>query len=503
MFQQYPQSDVNEPIPLHEGRFRVWAGDRCVEGSGSAHLRWLPSPGIEFDIEITEPFPGVGFDSLTVELSGFRTENVVAHSMTLGLTSRIRAFASTMESDRKQNLLSVGFQVVNFTDFITPGLSATPGDPTAIAGVNETERLLGGVSSTDSPTKPVQSLTCAAADLRHDGWHVSLVALPESRDRYSHLQATGGYSFTHVGQLTRIDDSTFAVQQAEKILESLRVFLSFARGAACSLPIRWGRGIDGEIVWRQFGSPIVDRWRQRLSWFDEIHGEVLTELFDAFCQVYNDQRLRESVVRGLSSSIAVPPLQHEFQRQRGIAKLVLGMAALDLPERTRIETSIPYHAVAARALIDVSARTRPPRCGRGSFALCTCLKATLDVPAVIPSRYAALTAFAERSFSRRQVVDSCEALAKLRHGFVHANEKRRNVVSGSAGKAVFCLRRMAVVALVPGTGVAPPVATIAEAPFPTDTLAHRVQGNSSLRGWPPRRSSPYHAGEPPFCSVLG
>ena len=173
MFQQYPQSDVNEPIPLHEGRFRVWAGDRCVEGSGSAQLQWLPSPGIEFDIEITEPFPGVGFDYLTVELPGFRTEKVVAHSMTLGSTSRIGAFASAMESDREQNLLSVGFQVVNFTDFITLGLSAVPGDPTAITGVNGTERLLGGVTSTGSPTKPVQSLTHATAELRHDGWKVS------------------------------------------------------------------------------------------------------------------------------------------------------------------------------------------------------------------------------------------------------------------------------------------------------------------------------------------
>ena len=391
MFQQYPQSDVNEPIPLHEGRFRVWAGDRCVEGSGSAHLRWLPSPGIEFDIEITEPFPGVGFDSLTVELSGFRTENVVAHSMTLGLTSRIRAFASTMESDRKQNLLSVGFQVVNFTDFITPGLSATPGDPTAIAGVNETERLLGGVSSTDSPTKPVQSLTCAAADLRHDGWHVSLVALPESRDRYSHLQATGGYSFTHVGQLTRIDDSTFAVQQAEKILESLRVFLSFARGAACSLPIRWGRGIDGEIVWRQFGSPIVDRWRQRLSWFDEIHGEVLTELFDAFCQVYNDQRLRESVVRGLHW------YRHCNTNSSGKeGSLVLGMAALDL--------------LSALIVVDRCRSMSAQEHDRlGAARKLRALLKALDVPAVIPSRYAALTAFAERNGRS----DSCEALAKL------------------------------------------------------------------------------------------
>ena len=279
MFQQYPQSDVNEPIPLHEGTFRVRRGDRCVEGNGSAHLRWLPSPGIEFDIEIPEPLSAGDSKSLTVELPGFTTENVLAHSMTLGSTSRIRAFASTMESDRQQNLFSVGFQVVNFTDLITPGLSAAPGDPTAI--------------------EPVQSVTFATADLRHDGWHVRFVALPESRDRYVQLKATGGYSFTHVGQLTRIDDSAFSVQQAKKILESLRAFLSFARGAACGLPIRWGRGIGGEIVWRQFQSPIVDSWRQRLSWFDQNHGEILPELFDAFCHVHNDERLRESLVLAL------------------------------------------------------------------------------------------------------------------------------------------------------------------------------------------------------------
>ena len=413
MFQQYPQSDVNEPILLHEGRFRVRRGDRCVEGSGSAHLRWLPSPGIEFDIEITEPYPDVDFDSLTVELPGFRTENVVAHSMTLGSTSRIRAFASAMESDREQNLLSVGFQVVNFTDFITPGLSAAPGDPTAIAGVNGTERLLGGVTPTGSPTKWVQSFTCETADLRHDGWHVTLVAVPESRDRYRHLKATGGYSFTHVGQLTRID-SAFAVQQAEKILESLRVFLSFARGAACSLPIRWGRGIDGEIVWRQFGSPIVDRWRQPpRSWFDETHGEVLTELFDAFCRVHNDERLRESLV------LALHWYRHCNTNSSGKeGSLVLGMAALDLLSALIVVGRCRSMSTQEHDQLGAAKKLR------------ALLKA-LDVPADIPPRYAALTAFAEKNGKS----DSCEALAKLRNGLVHANEKHRNVVFGLDGKA--------------------------------------------------------------------
>ena len=71
MFQQYPQTDVNEPILLHEGRFRVRAGDRLVEASGSAHLRWLPSPGIDFDMKTDEPV-GLDLDSLTVELPALR-----------------------------------------------------------------------------------------------------------------------------------------------------------------------------------------------------------------------------------------------------------------------------------------------------------------------------------------------------------------------------------------------------------------------------------------------
>ena len=73
------------------------------------------------------------------------------------------------------------------------------------------------------------------------------VDLPESRDRYGHLEATGGYSFTHVGQLTRIDGSAFAVHQAEKILESLRVFLSFARGVLPPLSV-------GEITLRLYAA---------------------------------------------------------------------------------------------------------------------------------------------------------------------------------------------------------------------------------------------------------
>ena len=75
MSQQYPQYNVNGPILLHEGRFRVRARDHCIEASGSAHLRPLPRPGIEFVMETDAPC-GFDLDSLNVGLPGFRTKNV-------------------------------------------------------------------------------------------------------------------------------------------------------------------------------------------------------------------------------------------------------------------------------------------------------------------------------------------------------------------------------------------------------------------------------------------
>ena len=414
MFQQYPQKDVNEPILLHRGRFRLRAGDRCIEPSGSAHLRWLPSPGIAFDIETDEPYAGFDLDSLTVELPGFRTKNVLARSMNLGSTLRIRAFAGGMEWGGEQSLLSAGFQIVNFSDFITLGLSAVPGDPTAIDRDNRTEQRPSEVPTTGAPARSIQSLTNETVELRHDGWRVGLVAVPESRDRYSRLKAIGGYAFTHVGQLTRIDASAFSMEQAKEILESLRVFLSFARGAACSLPIQWGRGVGGEIVWRQFGSPVVDRWvRANGSWFDEHHGEILAELFDPFCRSHKDPKLRESLV------VALHWYRHCNTNSSGLeGSLVLGMAALEL--------------LGALIVVDRNRSMSAKRYDEElrAYEKLQELLSALKVQADIPHNYEALTRFVQNGNW-----DSCQALAKLRNGFVHAKEENRRIVFGSDGKA--------------------------------------------------------------------
>ena len=300
-----------------------------------------------------------------------------------------------MEWGGERSLFSVGFQIVNFPDVITPGPAVVPGDPTAITG---------------------NFGTIQTASLHHDGWQFRIVAVPESGDRGSQLNATGGYAFTHVGQVKRVDDAAFSVEDAKHVLESLRHFLTFARGAACALPIQWGRGEDDEIVWRRFQSPVVDPWRRpHFPWIGEgLHtGGVLAELFDPFCAIHQDPNRRESLV------VVLHWYRHCNTQSSGLeGSLVLGMAALEL--------------LGALIVVDRDEAMSAGHYDRlsGSQKVRKLLEA-LTLPTDVPQRYEALSRFAKKNGNW----DSAQALAELRNGFVHAKEERRRIVFGSDGKA--------------------------------------------------------------------
>ena len=218
----------------------------------------------------------------------------------------------------------------------------------------------------------------------------------------------------------------------------------------------------GEISGHRF----VDRWRQPLSWFDERHGELLSELFDPFCRVHNDERLRESLV------LALHWYRHCNTNSSGKeGSLVLGMAALDLLSALIVVGRFRSMSAQEHDRLSAAEKLRP-------------LLEALDVSADIPSRYAALTAFAEKNDKS----DSCEALAKLRNGFVHANEKRRNVAFGSAGRAAVS-DAWQLSLWYQGTGVAPPVAT-----------SRKLQKSDNREM---RRAGRARTMEQPFSSVPG
>ena len=395
-------------------------GSRFAEGDGSACFIWLPSPGI--DIEVQTKTRGIDLDSATLELPGFGTDNIVVHSVhtvpspTHGVTSRIRAFASEINTECEQDIVSVGFQVANFMNFFTRTLRAQPGDPRVIKSI-EQGSITGESASFNS------SADRYAVTLSHDGWLINLVTVPNANELFKQLKATGGYAFTHVGHLAKTDGELFAINEAEKILDTLTAFLSFARGASVRVPIQWGRGVADEIVWRQFRSPVVDVWQAQESWFDRHHGEFLSELFDDFYRSFNSQELQSPL------KIAMHWYCHSNMQSSGLeGSIILGMAALELLSVLIVVG--PNKPIQAREHDNL-----------GTAKKLRCLLQKINVPECIPPNFVDLTAFALSAGK----IDSCDALTELRNGFVHSNERRRKIVFGVEGQeAIFDAWRLSL-----------------------------------------------------------
>ena len=102
---------------------------------------------------------------------------------------------------------------------------------------------------------------------------------PETLKR---LRADGGYGLTHEGSIRHSDGKSFSVSQVPPLMELLRLFLSFARGANCGLTLVVGMNDKGQRVWETWGASRPSPWAGERSWFDHNHGMTLAELFPGF-----------------------------------------------------------------------------------------------------------------------------------------------------------------------------------------------------------------------------
>jgi hypothetical protein len=253
------------------------------------------------------------------------------------------------------------------------------------------------------------------AEFEHDGWRIELSAVKESQQIFKNLSDTGGYAFTHVGQIERRDGSAFDAQSTDGILGALGRFLGFARGAASNLAVLWGIGKNGDVVWERWLSPVVDPWKRGVNWFDEHHGNLLSELFPAFVRTYADPDLGEPF------SLALHWYQKSNTRAGGMeGAIILGLTALDL--------------IGALVVVDRANAMSASRYDKlpAAAKLAELLK-TMKVSPVFPKRCTDLASLA----SANGWQDPAVGLAEIRHGYVHANKRRRRVVLSAPNVATF------------------------------------------------------------------
>ena len=112
------------------------------------------------------------------------------------------------------------------------------------------------------------SLHQRPAVLQEGPWHIEIRPCQDLQVVKNALNAESGFGLTHEGTLKRSDSRSFPVEAAEKVIQTLHLFLSFARGGSCGITLIKGSDESGDKVWEQWGAYTTYPWFRLSSWLD-------------------------------------------------------------------------------------------------------------------------------------------------------------------------------------------------------------------------------------------
>ncbi|MCY9659604.1 hypothetical protein P5G65_24165 [Paenibacillus chondroitinus] len=114
-----------------------------------------------------------------------------------------------------------------------------------------------------------------------DGWDITIDKRPDYREKkiYETLKSTGGYAITHLCQIRREDRQAFGTNDISDLEEAMHWALSFVTGRHIGICYLEGFHDNGEVVWRKYQTPSIDKWRYRKTWFPRMDERALSEIF--------------------------------------------------------------------------------------------------------------------------------------------------------------------------------------------------------------------------------
>ncbi len=270
--------EANAPITLTETNIVFDVNGEQVKMPAKAILRLLPEPGLVIECQ----------DSLTAD-------NLRLQNLSFGDNDYITASIFDQKSE-----FIVGQSSLRIAEDSQIGLALFPKkEPVSIHlrgeslssvefGVLNFPKFLGGQDKRIEKDGNINRV--GTVQMKAHNWTIEITSesnLPEVKQL---LDSQGGYAVTHTGTIKRSDGSSFSVQDVQPLLEGLRLFLSFARGAFCGVTLVKGNDQNGQIAWERWGTHKVTPWYNPPSWFDRNHGEILSEVFSGFLKSYEEQQ---------------------------------------------------------------------------------------------------------------------------------------------------------------------------------------------------------------------
>ena len=126
-----------------------------------------------------------------------------------------------------------------------------------------------------------------------DGWTVAIDQRADLSDVLRTATDQHTSVLTHVMELKRTNDEEFSLSKGREVLECLRISLSFGFGRKVVPVLPIGYGANGEIVWEQWFSPLVDRAQTIGSgWLYDGSPDDCAELVSCALRAFADPSLK-------------------------------------------------------------------------------------------------------------------------------------------------------------------------------------------------------------------
>jgi hypothetical protein len=238
--------------------------------------------------------------------------------------------------------------------------------------------------------------------LRAGGWNVTIAATDKTKHLIDAVNNEGGMAITHMGRIEREDGAAFSSESLEDFLICLHHFMSFALGrwTGPSLPV--GFDSNGSRVFEQWGLPRIagGPWSGSLSWFDQHHAEMLSQVFPGFLALWKNKSWKDPLSKALYWYLAANEPASGIGVDSG---LILAQAALEVLSWS--------YCIVERKMLSAAAFKQRGLSAADKFRL---LASVLGIPLEIPQELGSL--YASQGGSCK---DGMEAITEIRNGLVH------------------------------------------------------------------------------------
>ena len=405
----YASLGVGESVPLYTGRMQIGT----FTGEGEITLTLKGDPRLEF--KLSSP------DRLLTSL-------MTASDLTLTLPPGGSAAAPKIQSfTTVLGRSNVPFTVAGFLD--GEGLEASPqtpeGKPEPLGRVmfhllNFPDYLGTNIHEVARRDLPHGTNYAYRGRIHFDfgKWKVTLDKRRDVADKLKAAHAEHGYTFTHVGTLTKADGKLFSPEDAKKALEALSWFFSLARGARCHCVLPMGYRYLDTPLWQWWLAPRTAPARPCESWLNERTPEACFRAASAFAECWKDAARRKWLKLGIGLYCV------SNQPGRGTVELQLAESQIPLELLTCVAFLEENSLMSEKAFEGLSAADKV-----------RVLLFWLGTSTTIPAKYTELNKYAQANKARMVSADAPEVVTDIRNAIIHptkSNREKRERIDNAA-----------------------------------------------------------------------